>query len=96
MKFYTITYDLRQPGRNYSALYDAIKELAGAGNWQHPMESFWVIAVCEDSYTSADIYARLREHIDGNDSIIVVKMEHDYKGWMPTTLWNWLKEKKNL
>ncbi len=96
MNFYAITYDLRQPGRNYSSLYDAIKELAGAGNWQHPMESFWVIAVSENSFSAADIYDKLREHTDDNDSIIVLQMSGDYKGWMPMTLWNWIKEKRDL
>ena len=29
-----ITYDLKQPGRNYTDLYEAIKSL---GDWQHPL-----------------------------------------------------------
>ncbi len=96
MKFYTITYDLRQPGRNYSALYDAIKELAGAGNWQHPMESFWVIAVCGNSYDSKQIFERLNKHIDANDSIIVTQMNlSDYYGKSSRALWDWISDNKN-
>ena len=35
-----ITYDLKQPGRNYSDLYETIKSL---GDWQHPLESTWFV-----------------------------------------------------
>ena len=66
MKLYTITYDLRQPGRKYNELYDAIKNVAGVGNWQHPMESVWVVAVSSFSATTADIiYKDIRPFVDG-------------------------------
>lgn len=98
MKFYAIIYDLRQPGRRYDELYDAIKSVAGDGNWQHPMESFWVLAIsdylCLDD--ANDIYNRLREYIDSSDSLIVCRMDMaDNQGWMPNRFWNWIKEQKN-
>lgn len=98
MKFYAIIYDLRQPGRRYDELYDAIKSLAGDGNWQHPMESFWVLAISDYSYLddANDIYNRLREYIDSSDSLIVCRMDMaDDQGWMPNRFWNWIKEQKN-
>lgn len=98
MKFYAITYDLRQPGRKYNDLYDAIKTTSGDGNWLHPMESFWVIACGEFSEVNANkVYESLRGFIDDNDSILVTRLEFvDYQGWMPKSLWEWIKEKKDI
>ncbi len=97
MKLFAITYDLRQPGRKYNELYEAIKTLAGDGNWQHPMESFWVIAVSDYSYRDAgSFYEEFRKYIDGNDSLFVVRIDQgDRQGWMPKSFWIWLKEKSS-
>lgn len=35
-----ISYDLKQPGRNYDDLYEAIKTL---GDWWHCLESVWIV-----------------------------------------------------
>ena len=97
MKLYAIIYDLRQPGRKYNELYDAIKTLAGSGNWQHPMESFWVIAISELSDYNADSpYNEFRKFIDDNDSIMVCRMNRiDNQGWLPKNFWTWVKEQKD-
>ena len=96
MKFFAITYDLRQPERNYNGLYDAIKELAGEGNWQHPMESFWVVSISEfSSKTVESMYDFLRQHIDDNDSLFISRIDNtEHQGWMPKNFWNWFKEKR--
>lgn len=98
MKFFAITYDLRQPGRNYNGLYDAIKSIAGEGNWQHPMESFWILSFSNYSQQNADgIYNVLRPFIDDNDSLFVVPVDAVLnQGWMPKNFWSWLKEKRNM
>lgn len=96
MKFFAITYDLRHPGRKYDELYEGIKKLAGDGNWQHPMESFWVTAISD--YSSKNIekmYEFLRQYIDDNDSLFVTRIDdRDHQGWMPKNFWNWFKEKR--
>lgn len=96
MQFFAISYDLRQLGRNYNDLYDAIKAISGEGNWQHPMESFWVLALSDYSPKNADsIYEEIRPHIDDNDSLFIVKIEGRLnQGWMPKSFWSWLKEKR--
>ena len=96
MKFFAITYDLRQPERNYNGLYDAIKELAGEGNWQHPMESFWVVSISEfSSKTVESMYDFLRQHIDDNDSLFISRIDStEHQGWMPKNFWNWFKERR--
>lgn len=96
MKFYAITYDLRHPIRKYDELYEGIKSLAGDGNWQHPMESFWVIAISDFSAKdTASMYTALRQSIDENDSLFITRIDNvDHQGWMPKSFWIWFKEKR--
>ena len=95
MKFFAITYDLRQPERNYNELYDAIKRLAGEGNWQHPMESFWIVSISEFSQKNVEsMYDFLRQRIDDNDSLFISRIDStEHQGWMPKNFWIWFKEK---
>ena len=96
MKFFAIIYDLRQPGRNYDELYDAIKDTASEGNWQHPMESFWVVACSDFSNKNTEsIYNVLRQYIDDNDILFISRIDNiDHQGWMPKSFWSWFKEKR--
>ena len=98
MKLFAISYDLRQPSRKYNELYDAIKQLAGVGNWQHPMESLWVVVVSDYSPRDANsIYGEIRKYIDENDSLFVVRLDlNERQGWMPKSFWTWLKEKSSM
>lgn len=66
-KCYIIAYDLRQPGRNYDGLYEAIKSY---GTWGKLTESVWAILTYEDSVA---IRAKLMAHMDANDRILVVR-----------------------
>ena len=87
-KLFLITYDLKKPGQNYTELYDSIK---GCGQWQHPMESTWVVKV-SNLTSSNDIYNLLRPKIDDNDFLFVVEItDQDRQGWLAKTFWEWLK-----
>lgn len=88
MKVFLITYDLREIGKNYIGLYDAIKSL---GDWRHPMDSAWFVAVNNDFTMSEQIYDRLRCFINENDALFVVNITgRDCSGWAPKSLWRWL------
>lgn len=87
MQIFLITYDLKQIGQNYSGLYNTIKEL---GDWRHPMESVWFVAINSHLINSTDIYEKLRMTVDKNDSIFVVNVtKSDKQGWVPKSLWEW-------
>ena len=60
-----IEYDLRQPGRNYDALYDAIKNY---GTWARVTESTWFIKTIE---TCVQVRDKLSKQMDSNDRIFV-------------------------
>jgi len=67
-----LSYDLRNPGRNYEPLWDELKRFGG----RRVLESLW-------EFRSDQSPARLREHfkrfIDGNDGLMVMDV-HDWAG----------------
>lgn len=65
MARYIVTYDLRQPGRNYDDLYARIKSYP---KWARLTESSWGIVSSE---TSSDIRDHLAEAVDENDKLLV-------------------------
>ncbi len=60
-----IEYDLRQPDRDYDALYKAIKDY---GTWAHVTESTWLIKTDE---TCVQVGDKLLELMDSNDRLFV-------------------------
>ena len=89
-KLVLVTYDLKQPGRSYSELYDRIKSIAGEGNWQHPLDSTWVIMIPDDIELD-DLTKRLKDVMDSKDGVFVVDItEMPCQGWLPRSFWEWL------
>lgn len=60
-----IEYDLRQPGRDYDALYEAIKSY---GPWAHITESTWFI---KTDATCVQVRDKLLSVMDTNDRLFV-------------------------
>lgn len=82
-----ISYDLKMPGRDYSALYAAIK---GCGAWWHYLGSTWIVKTTQ---SIGDVAALLRSTIDQNDSIIVVDITGKARdGWLPQKAWDWIRD----
>lgn len=91
-ELYVIAYDLNQPGQDYSTLYESIKDLAGEGNWQHPLESVWVVRF-RNNKDVGEIFDILHEKMDDNDSLFIVKItDQPRQGWLPKSFWEWMKE----
>ena len=87
-KVFFITYDLRTPGQSYVELYEAIKNV---GDWQHPLESTWIIKVNSNFTFAENIYDKLRPKIDDNDLLFIVDItEQDRQGWLSKAVWTWL------
>jgi hypothetical protein len=61
-----VTYDLRQPGRNYNGLYQALRTYAGPGS--NTLESVWLINTNENTGQVRD---KLKQYIDANDRLAV-------------------------
>jgi len=63
-----ITYDLRKQGRDYATLYEEIKKI---GPWWHCLESVWLV---DTTHSCAQIRDRLKQHIDTNDDVVVLRL----------------------
>lgn len=83
---YSITYDLRRPGRNYDTLIEAIKSY---GTWWHQTESVWFIVSYQNA---ADIRNNLMKHIDGNDLLFVIALRREWAAiGFKENEYSWLK-----
>jgi hypothetical protein len=82
-----VSYDVKAPGRDYTALYDAIKASPG---WWHYLESTWIVATAE----SVGVFSeRLSSAIDQNDRLLVVDIKgKEVNGWLPAKAWEWLQQ----
>lgn len=67
-----ISYDLKNPGRNYNNLYEAIK---GIGSWWHCVESVWLV---QTNLNSAQIRDLLRPLLDTNDLLVVLAVDENW------------------
>lgn len=86
MPCYIISYDLRNPGRNYDKLYEAIKAY---GTWAHINESLWAVVT---SQTAVQVRDNLLQHIDSNDRIFIIKSGTEAAWRNAICKTEWLKE----
>ncbi|MCB2009563.1 MAG: hypothetical protein KDF64_02965 [Geminicoccaceae bacterium] len=85
---YAVNYDLKKPGRDYAALYDAIK---GCGSWWHHLGSTWLV---DTSLTADGIWQRVSPHIDQNDRMLIIGVTKDKSGWLPKEAWDWINSRR--
>lgn len=69
---YLITYDLMTPGRDYSSLYTAIKDLSSD---YRKMQNVWFV---KTPYSASQIRDALKNVVDGNDKIFVCSLNNDW------------------
>ncbi len=80
---YLITYDLKAPGKDYEALFEAIKQISI--DWCHPLSSVWIIKSNESS--ANNIYSPLKSKLDENDYIFVCELNDNKQGWLNKNDW---------
>lgn len=79
-------YDLRESGRNYTKLHEAIKSY---GVWGKLTESSW--AIVTDS-TATEIRNYLVSFMDSNDRLFVIKSGHNSAWRNVIASSEWLKK----
>lgn len=68
-----VSYELRNPGKNYQPLYDYLNKFAHC----HSHTSCWFI---ETTLTIAVVRDRLSALVDGNDTIFVARLSYEWAG----------------
>lgn len=70
-----ISYDLYNPGQDYTSIIEKIKSL---GNWAKVHKSVWYV---NSSYTPQEALQKLRTVTDTNDSLIVIDASANEACW---------------
>jgi len=84
-----VSYALRNNTKDYSPLYDAIKNHTGL--WFHYFENIWII----ESTLTADAFAKsLYPFIETTDHLLVIRLQKEYQGWLPKEAWEWLNNRQ--
>lgn len=84
MAAYSISYDLKKPGRDYTSLF---KEIKSIGDWAKPLESYWIV-ISND--TPEGIYKRLRKVMDENDLLIIIRVCRPHYGFFNKDVQEWI------
>jgi hypothetical protein len=87
MAIYSVSYDLSNPGQNYSQL---IEELESSPDWWHYLQSTWLISTRE---TAHQLSKRLLGHMDANDKLLVIEVRMHFDGWLPEDAWDWINQR---
>lgn len=84
-----VTYDLKQPGRDYTPVYDYLNRFT----YCKGMESVWLL---DTSTPCAEIRDDLQTVVDSNDIIFVVRLMRDWasfnygcSSWLNDAARNW-------
>ena len=70
-----ISYDLKEPGKNYAAVIEAIKAL---GSWAKVHKSFWYV---KSSLTAEQARDRIWKAMDSSDTVYVVDATNNQAAW---------------
>lgn len=89
-KVYNVSYDLNKKGKDYQGLYN---ELKSKQEWYHLLDSTWLLCTSE---SAAQLWERLRSHIDNDDYIFIAEITNNYEGWLPNSAWQWIKSRLPL
>lgn len=83
-----ISYDLRNPNRNYENLYEVIRSFGG---YCHALDSMWFIS----TYLSKDyIFTQLALVLDSNDRFFINELPLNWRGFLDKNVVNWLESIK--
>jgi hypothetical protein len=70
-----ISYDLNQPGQDYS---DLLTKLRSYGTYWHHLDSLWIIKANETAEVLRDV---LKSYLDKNDELLVVNITGNPAAW---------------
>lgn len=81
-----ISYDLRDPHRDYGDLFRTIKR---DSRWWHYLKSTWIVVGPRDVPT---MVRTLRPHLEEGDRLLVVPVPaaEALDGLLPQEAWDWL------
>jgi len=83
---YMISYDLHAPTNNREDVENDIKSF---GTWCKYLSTTFLIST---SSSLEAVNTKCVSHLDGNDRMIICKVEKPIKGWLSQKQWDWIHE----
>jgi hypothetical protein len=84
---FSVNYDLRAKAKpDYEGL---IEELKRSSYYWHFLESTWLIATNE---TATELWQRIKQHIHGADSLLIIEVRDNASGWLSKEAWKWIRK----
>ncbi|PUB12604.1 hypothetical protein [Paenisporosarcina sp. OV554] len=80
MAVYSVTYDLKKQGQDYSGL---ITKLESLNSFKY-QQSAWLI---KSTLTGTGVSDLLKPFIDTNDWLLVIEVINNKAGWLPKNSW---------
>ncbi|CAN5385867.1 hypothetical protein BH10PSE11_BH10PSE11_30900 [soil metagenome] len=74
MAILLVTYDLKQPGRNYTPVHDYLKRFT----YCKQMESVWLLDTTVNVET---VREGVRSAADSNDVVFVTRLQREWSSW---------------
>jgi hypothetical protein len=86
MNLLLVTFSLRNPAKDYSPFFVALR--GNAVQWWHFIEQTCVLTTHHDVGSFA---RQLYPHMEASDSLLVVTIQpYEFEGWLPGPAWDWL------
>ena len=82
---YMISYDLHSPTKNRE---EVEKDIESFGTWCKYLTTTYLISTSSSLETVTD---KCVSHLDGNDAMIIAKVEKPIQGWLSQKQWDWIK-----
>lgn len=83
---YMISFDLLSPTQNRETVENDIKSF---GTWCKYLTTTYLISTTADVNTVSN---KCVSHLDGNDAMIITKVDKPIKGWLSQKQWKWISE----
>lgn len=87
MAVFMISYDLNKHGKDYPALFEAIKECSSKEPW-HGLDSTWLI---KSSMSAVAISEHIRKATDSDDSHLVIEVINNKQGLLKESDWEQIR-----
>lgn len=90
MNTYLISYDLRNPDKDYTPLFSSIREL---GEYKHILSSVWLVST--STHDENSIYKVLGNKIDNSDMLIIIQVNPNrFNGYLPMSVIGFIKDRQ--
>ena len=84
---YMITYDLNGDDKQYDGVISAIENCAIGEPFSQWQSSYLI----KSNLQASGIWRKIRPYLDDDDTLIIIEVTNNYKGWLTKADWRQVK-----